>query len=365
MMGCHCHYLDRQFWHSDALCVMRNTSFDGFGLEQWLSAYDDLRGHLFFQTSGSSGAAKWVALSKKALLASARTVNAHLGVEIGARWGLALPIYHVGGFGILVRAFLSGGACQVFHEQWDPIKFSRFIYTEKCEHISLVPTQLVDLVRTRCIAPHSIKSVVVGGGALSDALLIQAKALGWPVLRSYGMTESASQIATGDSGDGWLDILGDREVRLSSKGLLQWRGEAGLTCYITEIEGEFTRVDALEDGWFTTQDRAELSGRKLRMLGRADTLVKILGELVDVNLIEQRLKAQLGRDCVIFPVTDERRGVKLVPVIESPKPLPITGFSGLESLEPAVFVDAFPRSALGKVTRGSLKEMLLGMGFGR
>lgn len=359
-MDCHCQYLECKFWHSDAPVVMCNTcgAEEAGDLRQWLADTGDLRGHIFFQTSGSSGAAKWVALSKNALLTSARIVNQHLGVEIGSRWGLALPIYHVGGFGILVRVFLSGGICQVFHAHWDPVAFTRFVYIEKCEHISLVPTQLVDLVRTRCIAPHSIKSVVVGGGALSDDLFIQAKALGWPVLRSYGMTESASQIATGDNGDGWMDILGDWEVRVSSEGLLQWRGEAGLTCYIMKTEGGFTRVDALEDGWFTTQDRAELSGRKLRMLGRADTLVKILGELVDVNRVEQRLKAQLGRDCVIFPVPDERRGVKLVPVIEAPQPLPITGFSGLESLEPAVFLEEFPRSALGKVRRASLKEII-------
>ena len=359
-MDCHCEYLESSFWHADEHVVMCNTSSasEADSLKQWLTKSNKLRGHVFFQTSGSTGAAKWVALSKKALLASAKTVNQHLSVKIGAKWGLALPIHHVGGFGILVRAFLSGGECQIYHQPWDPIAFSRFVYTEKCEHISLVPTQVVDLVRARCVAHHSVKSVVVGGGALSDELVGQAKGLGWPVHRSFGMTESASQIATGDSGDGWMDILGNREVRLNADGLLEWRGEAGLTCYVAKTDAGFERVEALADGWFTTQDRVELQGRKIRVLGRSDTLVKILGELVDVNVIEQRLRIQIGCDCVILTQPDERRGVKLIPVIESTKEITPLGFSGLESLDSAISLEKFPRSALGKVKRGELKESL-------
>ena len=160
MNDCHCQFLEPAFWHDDRCVVMHNTQSaitDLSMLKVWVGGQRELKSHVLFQTSGSSGAAKWVALSKPALLASARVVNQALGIGVGARWGLALPIHHVGGFGVLVRSFLSGGHCQVFHEKWDPLVFTRFVYEKSCECISLVPTQVVDLIESGCVAPSSVK----------------------------------------------------------------------------------------------------------------------------------------------------------------------------------------------------------------
>lgn len=339
---------------------MRNTreSGDVEELTQWVNANHELKSHVLFQTSGSSGESKWVALSKTALLASARMVNKHLGVETGARWGLALPIYHVGGFGILARSFLSGGNCQVFHESWDPIRFARFVYTQSCEYISLVPTQVNDLISKRCICPANVKAVIVGGGSLTDSQLTNSRALGWPIFRSYGMTESASQIATGDDGDGWIQILPNWSTRVNSDGLFEWKGEAGFTGYVSSGAEGFELFDPRESGWFTTQDRVEIDSSKLRVLGRSDSLVKVLGELVDLAVIETKLKQQLGFDCVIFTSPDERRGVKLVAVVESTEPVTDEGFCGLEALESCICVEAFPRSPLGKIKRAELRKKI-------
>ena len=48
--------------------------------------------------------------------------------------------------------------------------------------------------------------------------------------------------------------------------------------------------DPKNGGWYRTGDRAELRGGEVRVLGRADDLVKIRGELVDVA-------AMVGDDC--------------------------------------------------------------------
>ena len=316
---------------------------------------------MLFQTSGSSGAAKWVALSKPALLASARMVNQALGVETGARWGLALPIHHVGGFGVLVRSFLSGGHCQVFHQKWDPLVFTRFVYEKSSECISLVPTQVVDLIGAHCVAPSCVKHVVVGGGSLSDAHYAKAKDLGWPVLRSYGMTEAASQIATGDIGDGFLRILDGWETRVDAGGVLEWRGEASFSGYVIEGSGEFSFVDPKKDGWFTTQDLVELEGDGIRVLGRSDSLVKVLGELVDITSIERRIERQTSCSAIVLTVTDERRGVRLVPVIECSEcseSIDLNEFRGVESLDSVRSMLVFPRSSLGKIQRALIRSHL-------
>ncbi|MGJ8672402.1 AMP-binding protein [Rubritalea sp.] len=341
---------------------MHNTFSSGEGqrLEQWLREQENplFERQVFFQTSGSTGQSKWVALSKDALLASARGINAHLGIETGAKWVLNLPIFHVGGFGVLTRSFLTGGHCQVFHEKWGAVAFSRFVYEHGSEYISLVPTQVVDLVRSRCIAPHSVKAVVVGGGKLEDSVYRDALALGWPVLRSYGMTEAGSQIATGDNFEGGLNVLPIWETRVNQDGLLEWRGDAGLSFYLEEGEEGFRVIDPKHDGWFTTQDRVSISDGRLSMLGRNDSLVKVLGELVDIGRLEERLREEVGRDCVILTVPDERRGVLLVPVIESEGDVELPGFSGIERLQNALFLQVFPRTSLGKIRRGIVREVL-------
>jgi len=85
----------------------------------------ELQDHVLFQTSGSSGDPKWIALSKSALLLSAACVNHHLRVDENSRWGLVLPLHHVGGFGVVARAFEAGCDCAVFPERWNPVIFHR------------------------------------------------------------------------------------------------------------------------------------------------------------------------------------------------------------------------------------------------
>src|SRR5687768_11733428 len=139
-----------------------------------------LRAHVWLATSGTSGALKLTALSKKALLASAASVNRHLQSDSKDVWCCVLPTFHVGGLGIYARALLSGA--RVITEGWDPVRFGA---NPEISLASLVPAQVADLVRLGVRAPRSIRAVIVGGGALGTGLYAQAGELGWPVLPSY------------------------------------------------------------------------------------------------------------------------------------------------------------------------------------
>ena len=150
-------------------------------------------------TSGSTGALKWVALSRAAVLASAGAVNRHLGADSKDRWAHALPDFHVGGLGIHARAQLSGAAILAF-PRWEAAGFHAFCLSERATLTALVPAQLHDLIALGLPAPPSLRAVVVGGGALSESRFRLARGLGYPVLSSYGATECASQIATSPLG---------------------------------------------------------------------------------------------------------------------------------------------------------------------
>ena len=47
--------------------------------------------------------------------------------------------------------------------------------------------------------PASLRAILLGGGPIPTALLERARAAGYPVLTTYGMTETASGIAVGGS----------------------------------------------------------------------------------------------------------------------------------------------------------------------
>src|SRR6478735_5976408 len=124
----------------------------------------ELTGHVLFETSGSSGKPKWIALSKPALLVSAAAVNRHLAVNTNSCWGLALPLAHVGGFGVAARAYEAGCGFRHFDRRWNAAGFYEWLERYQITHTSLVPTQVHDLVKARLSAPSALTAIVVGGG---------------------------------------------------------------------------------------------------------------------------------------------------------------------------------------------------------
>ena len=142
------------------------------------------------------------------------------------------------------------------------------------------------------------------------------------MLPSYGLTEAASQVATAsvDATDfAWLPLLPHCEARLGEGGVLELRGGSLLDGWMVfRPDGSATWEDPKRDGWLRTGDRAELRGGRIRVLGRADDLVKIRGELVDLEALEVALQARVPSGRVaVHRVPDERAGFELVVVADN------------------------------------------------
>jgi O-succinylbenzoic acid--CoA ligase len=108
-----------------------------------------------------------------------------------------LPLYHVSGLMQFIRSFTTNGklVIQPFKEleaaeKYD-IDLSEFF-------ISLVPTQLQRLLQNSTLAIwlSQFKTVLLGGAPAWDELLQQARFNAIELALTYGMTETASQIAT-------------------------------------------------------------------------------------------------------------------------------------------------------------------------
>ncbi len=316
----------------------------------WLQVRN-LENQIGIATSGSSsGHGKLIVLSRDAILASARAVNERLDSTSEDVWFKALPDFHVGGLGILARAHLSGARVREYsRDKWEPQAFMRDL--DGATIVSLVPTQLFDLVQSEFRAPESVRAVIVGGGRLDESLRLRARELGWPVLASYGLTECSSQVATSLSPDEpALKFLSHVEARVT-EGRIEIRSPALLTGVIEE---EFT--DPKREGWFLTEDLGEVEGDELRVHGRSQDFVKVGGEGVSIPRLEDRLKS-LGYkgDAAVLAAYDERLGAKIVLLAtvgaESLKEEFNRDVAPFERAREAYTVEAIPRSALGKLLR--------------
>ncbi len=332
-------------WETDASHVLLNPRMPEEERRRLESFVIDLPGHVWLATSGTTGSLKLTALSKGALLASAAAVNRHLQSDANDVWLCLLPTFHVGGLGIYARAFLSGA--RVVTGGWDGVTLA-----------SLVPAQVSDLVRDSVAAPPSLRAVVIGGGALSDDLYRAGRALGWPLLPSYGMTECCSQVATATLDFPELVLLDHIEARIESDGRLALRSDALFSGYATEAGF----VDPKIDGWFVTEDVASLDGRVLEVEGRRGDFVKIGGESVDLARLD-RILATLNGDAAVFAIPDERLGHVIALAVASGDADSIAASFNervfpFERVRRVIRVDTIPRTPLGKLQRARLAELL-------
>jgi O-succinylbenzoic acid--CoA ligase len=213
---------------------------------------------------------------------------------------------------------------------------------------------VADLVRARTPAPTSLRAVVIGGGALSPALYDEARALGWPLLPSYGMTECCSQVATATHGSPELLLLDHIDARVEPDGRLAVRSEALFSGYAT---GEGF-VDPKIDGWFVTEDVAAIEGRVLRVQGRSGDFVKVGGESVDLSRLD-RILSELGADAAVVAIPDERLGHVIALAVASGDSEAIAvAFNArvfpFERARRIIRVAEIPRTALGKIMRNRI-----------
>jgi O-succinylbenzoic acid--CoA ligase len=303
--------------------------------------------HVFVTTSGSTGAVKLVALSKRAILASAAAVNGYFGVAANDVFGAVLPPFHVGGLGVYARAHLSGA--RVFAMEWDARAFA----DSDATIASLVPAQVHDLVRAGVHPRPHLRAILVGGAAFDPELAARARALGWPVYPSYGMSECASTIAIGDP----LQLLPHLGARIDAEDRLALRGASLFTGYVED--GVLT--DPKIGGWFVSEDRASLDGRTLTITGRPTDFVKIGGESVDLRRLD-RILASITAEAAVIAEPDERLGHVIHLAMTRDDPRAVDEFNArvlpFERARAVHRIDEIPRSPLGKLLRRELEKRI-------
>lgn len=317
-------------------------------------------GYFFIASSGSSqqsgSSVKLIALEVGKVLNSASRFNHYFNTGKNAHWGLVLPDFHIAGLSIRARSFLAGS--KVFVEAW-PVRD----FANQMQLISLVPAQIFDLVQMKVKAPQWIAKVFVGASGLNPELREQALKLGWPLVETFGMTETASMIAV--KNDEYYKPFPGVETQIVS-GRLSVRCDSLMTASLQKVNGEIV-TKFPEEGWLLTEDRAELTEAGFKLLGRDADYIKVLGE--GVSLVELRLHlTKLAPNALveIVAIEDARAGSRLILAVDS-EAAPVAAemvrafnqqCRPFEKILNWVVVKQWPKTDLGKLKIEELKRIV-------
>lgn len=317
-----------------------------------------LKEHFVLSSSGTTAASwravKLIFISKKAVLAAAQSVVQQFSLSSKDRLGQTLPEFHVGGLGVLARTFLSGASL-----------VSDF---ESATVLSLVPTQLFDLLKQETRPPRELRWVFMGGGFLATELEQKARASGWPLVLTYGMTETSAMIAARTEADPTQGLRPFPNVEGAPGREGRWKFRApGLATGSALITSDgFLWHDIKDsDGWFQSEDRLQVLNGRWLIEGRTSDFLKIGGESVNLSVLRKifsqvdggesayltsRVSARLGHEIVLateggnFETVVDQYNAKVLP---------------FERIRAIIEVGTLPRTELGKIREEELKRRIL------
>jgi O-succinylbenzoic acid--CoA ligase len=215
---------------------------------------------------------------------------------------------------------------------------------------------LGDSAATEALA--SLDAVLIGGGPMPASVAEKAAAAGVPVVRTYGMSETAGGcVYDGVPLDGVRVRIDDGRIVLG--------GATVAKGYRNPVVPD----PFAEPGWFRTDDLGAVDNSGLlAVLGRVDDAISTGGLTVLPQLVEAALAEHPGvADCAVFGVPDERLGQRVVvaivvtPGVETPTLAELRSHV-TETLDTTAaprevhVVEELPRRGIGKLDRRQLTE---------
>lgn len=277
-------------------------------------------------TGGTSGRIRFAAHDWSTLAASAYGFQQYLEANRIASH-CVLPLYHVSGFMQLIRSLLSVGTIVFGNvEQFDASHEVLAAVERRNRYLSLVATQLERLTRFESTRSKLLEydAIFIGGGPASIGLLERCREWKLPLAPTYGMTETAAQVATmrpsaflaGAEGVGQalphvrIDIVseedGETRVEDGERGRIRISASSLFKGYYGERAPHAAAIVTTDLGAFGP-------GRNLQVYGRSDNVIISGGEKIHLREVELCLEhTGLLQDVVAFGVEDREWGQKLV-----------------------------------------------------
>ncbi|WP_135662384.1 class I adenylate-forming enzyme family protein [Halorhabdus rudnickae] len=336
--------------------------------------------HVIMFTSGTTSNPEGVRLTLSNLFASAIASAFRLGVNPADRWLVSIPMAHMGGFAPIVRSTLYGTGL-VLQSEFDPEATATAMREYDVTGVSFVPTMLSRLLEAGWQPPAALRFVLLGGASASQRLIDRCEREGVPVYPTYGMTETASQVATATP-DQAFDNPGTvgqplmfTQVAIIDDGESVAPGETGEII----IEGPTVTPGYLDDEETATvfDERGLHTGDlgyrdedgRLYVVGRLDDLIVTGGENVDpeeiVAVIESRADIV---EAAVVGIPDDEWGERVAALVvpdedDAPTPDDIEEtcrgkLAPYEVPKSIAIADAIPRTVSGTIDRTAVVEKI-------
>ncbi|QLK25991.1 acyl--CoA ligase [Natrinema zhouii] len=340
---------------------------------------------LIMFTSGTSGEPKGVRLTVGNLVASATASAFRLGVDPADRWLCCLPMYHMGGLAPVLRSALYGTPV-VIQREFGAESTARVLEAYDITGVSLVPTMCTRLLEAGWEPADALRFVLLGGAPASDELLERCRDADVPVHPTYGMTETASQIATAtpaeiDRHEGTVGqplLFTDVSVVDETGATVapDEQGElvvSGPTVTPGYLDDEHTESAFGERGLHTGDVGYRDADGRLWILNRRSDRIVTGGENVDPGEVVATLRSHPRVDdaavvglpdeewgervaALVVPDSETNSGEKLSQSLLSHCDEYLAGFKRPKTIGIA---DALPRTASGTVDRDAVRDRLL------
>lgn len=285
---------------------------------------------------------------KTGMMNSARATCSFLGLKTGGTALLCLPLDYIAGKMMVVRSIVCGLRLVCVEPSGHPL----CSVDSPLDFAAMTPMQVfnsLQVPRERELL-MGIRHLIIGGGAIDEAM--ERELAGFPnaVWSTYGMTETLSHIAlrriNGDTADSWYTPFEGVNVCIDSDGCLVI--DAPAVCAST----------------LHTNDIAVMAsdGRRFRIIGRKDNVICSGGVKIQAEDVERLLGQHIRAPFIITKKRDAKFG-EVVALVARHGDMPAIR-STCESVLPKYWrprlyvpVDKIPLTSTGKPARAEAMRL--------
>lgn len=302
---------------------------------------------LYVQTSGSTGVPKKMEVRKIQMLESAKMTCRFFGLKKNDKALLCLPLQYIAGKMVVVRALYAELDLYAVEPSGHPLADT----TVNFDFAAMIPLQVYNSLKIPEERERlsKIKHLIIGGGAIDEAL--ERDLAGFPnaIYSTYGMTETLSHIAlrriSGPEANLYYTPLPNVQLSLSEDSTL------------------IINAPLVADKTLITNDIAELrTDGTFRILGRRDNVINSGGIKIQIEEVERIIRPYIMGNFAISCIPHPKLGEAVVLLIEEESDIIIK--DKIEQLLPRYqhplhicFVSAIPLTGNGKPERVAIKKL--------
>jgi acyl-CoA synthetase (AMP-forming)/AMP-acid ligase II len=338
-------------------------------------------------TGGTTGFPKGVLVDHRRRTLTLLQAGAEFGIDERDIVAVVTPLFHCVGLFVWYQPMVFQGATCVFLERWEPRQFVDMVEREGVTAAFLVPTQLNDLALLPDLDTARLASLAKVGfaGAPMPAAVMEALLELFPEVQfteHYGQSETGpltvkppwrlrDKLASiGRPAIGIEALVVDAEgkpVAPGEVGEIVTRGDHLLCEYFDEPE-QTAALYKSGDGWLWTGDLATVDEDGfLTLVDRSKDMIITGGENVYPAEIENALYGHEAiAECAAFGVPHERLGEVAAAAVVLKPGAEVSADELIEFCADRIarfkrprrvdFMEALPKTAIGKVQRNLLRE---------